>query len=175
MLPPRRPRSSRQPQPVIAEQRPAAAPSVAKAAPAGPTRFSFQQSVTTVRESDVAARIVIRRSGDLSGAASVSWWTVDGTALADSDYADLGARIERFEPGEASRTVYVPLTNDAVAEPAKSFGVRLGRRDGATAGRIHLGDARRRRRRRLKRLSLPLSLSERPPQRRLSSRRRQRP
>ncbi len=122
------------PPPVIAEQRPAAAPSVARAAPAGPTRFSFPQSVTSVREGDVAARIVIRRSGDLSGAASVSWWTVDGTALADSDYADLGARIERFEPGEASRTVYVPLTNDAVAEPAKSFGVRLGRRDGAAAG-----------------------------------------
>ena len=122
------------PQPVIVEQRPAAAPSVARAAPTGPTRFSFPQSVTTVREGDVAARIVIRRSGDLSGAASVSWWTVDGTALADSDYADLGARIERFNPGEASRTVYVPLTNDAVAEPAKSFGVRLGRRDGATAG-----------------------------------------
>ena len=40
----------------------------------------------------------------------------------------------RFAPGEASRTVYVPLTNDAVAEPAKSFGVRLGRRDGALAG-----------------------------------------
>ena len=57
------------PQPVIAEQRPAAAPSVARAAPAGPTRFSFPQSVTTVREGDVAARIVIRRSGDLSGAA----------------------------------------------------------------------------------------------------------
>ena len=87
-----------------------------------------------MREGDVAARIVIRRSGDLSGAATVSWWTVEGTALADSDYADLGARVEQFAPGEASRTVYVPLTNDAVAEPAKSFGVRLGRRDGALAG-----------------------------------------
>ena len=122
------------PQPVVAEQRPAAAPPVVNAAPAGPTRFGFQQSVTTVREGDVAARIVIRRSGNLSGAATVSWWTVEGTALADSDYADLGARVEQFAPGEASRTVYVPLTNDAVAEPAKSFGVRLGRRDGALAG-----------------------------------------
>ena len=122
------------PQPVVAEQRPAAAPPVVNAAPAGPSRFGFQQSVTTVREGDVAARIVIRRSGNLSGAATVSWWTVEGTALADSDYADLGARVEQFAPGEASRTVYVPLTNDAVAEPAKSFGVRLGRRDGALAG-----------------------------------------
>jgi serine/threonine protein kinase len=119
------------PQPALAEPSPAAA---AHPAAAGPTRFGFQQSVTTVREGDVAARIVIRRSGDLSGTATVSWWTVDGTALADADYADLGARIERFAPGEVSRTVYVPLTNDAVAEPAKSFGVRLGRRDGAVEG-----------------------------------------
>jgi hypothetical protein len=61
----------------------------------------------------------------------VSWWTEQGTALADADYADLGARIEIFGAGEASRTVYVPLTNDAVREPSKSFRVLLGRGEGA--------------------------------------------
>jgi hypothetical protein len=97
---------------------------------AGPVRFVFQQDVVTVREGDVAARITIRRSGDLSGTATVSWWTAQGTAIADADYADLGARIERFAPGEASRTIYVPLTNDAVREPQKSFRVLLGRGEG---------------------------------------------
>jgi hypothetical protein len=82
--------------------------------------------VLGVREGDVAARIVIRRSGDLSGAAEISWWTADGTAVADRDFADLGARVERFAPGEASRTVFVPLTNDAAPEPARSFTVLLG-------------------------------------------------
>ena len=33
---------------------------------AGPARFAFQQQAMSVREGDVAARIVIRRSGDLS-------------------------------------------------------------------------------------------------------------
>src|SRR5687767_1384524 len=108
----------------------APAPSM-PAATAGPTSFAFQQDLATVREGDVAARITIRRSGNLSGTASVSWWTEEGTARADADYADLGARIERFEPGEASRTVYVPLTNDAVREPSKSFRVLLGRGEGA--------------------------------------------
>ncbi len=102
----------------------------APGASAGPTSFAFQQQFATVREGDVAARITIRRSGDLLGAASVSWWTAEGTARADTDYADLGARIERFESGEASRTVYVPLTNDAVREPSKSFRVLLGRGEG---------------------------------------------
>jgi hypothetical protein len=111
------------------EEAPAPAPAVA----AGPTRFLFQQGVVTVREGDVAARITIRRSGDLSGSATVSWWTAQGTARADADYADLGARIERFEPGEASRTIYVPLTNDSVREPPKNFRVLLGRGEGGEA------------------------------------------
>lgn len=110
--------------PVAAEVTP---PTTAQAAPPGPPRFAFQQPVLSVRESDVAARIVIRRSGDLSGAAEISWWTADGTAVADRDFADLGVRIERFAPGEASRTVFLPLTNDAEPEPTKSFNVLLGR------------------------------------------------
>ena len=109
------------------------APAPAPAVSVGPTRFLFQQGVVTVREGDVAARITIRRSGDLSGSASVSWWTAQGTARADADYADLGARIERFEPGEASRTIYVPLTNDSVREPPKNFRVLLGRGEGGEA------------------------------------------
>ena len=123
------------PSPGASEQAPAtAAVAPAPAAPvasAGPTRFAFQQGVASVREGDVAARITIRRSGDLSGTASVSWWTAEGTARADADYADLGARIERFEPGEASRTIFVPLTNDTVREQTKSFRVLLGRGEGA--------------------------------------------
>jgi Protein kinase domain/Calx-beta domain len=104
------------------------------AAAPGPTRFSFTQSVTTVRESDVAARIVIHRSGDVSGTADVAWWTGEDSAKAEADYADLGARVERFEPGERNRTVFVPLTNDAIAEPGKSFQVFLGHGDSAREG-----------------------------------------
>jgi len=117
----------------------AEAPSRAvEAAPAtsGETTFSFQVPATRVREGDVAARIVIQRSGDLSGSAEVSWWTADGTAVAERDYADLGARVERFAPGEKSRIVYVPLTNDAVAEPSRSFKVMLGRGDAARSGSV---------------------------------------
>ena len=58
----------------------------------------------------------------------------NGSAIADDDYADLGARVERFEPGEQSRIVYVPLTNDAAAESTKSFNVYLGRGDAAQDG-----------------------------------------
>ena len=111
-----------------------AAPMVAT----GPTRFGFQQDLLSVREGDVAARITIRRSGNLSGTATVSWWTEEGTARADADYADLGARVERFAPGEASRTVYVPLTNDAVREEAKSFRVMMSRGEGTADAAVRV-------------------------------------
>jgi len=120
-------------QPVAEAPRPAAEPPPAAG---GATYFSFQVPATSVREGDVAARIVIQRSGDLSGSAEVSWWTGDGTAVADRDYADLGARVERFAPGEKSRIVYVPLTNDAVPEPARTFKVMLGRGDAARSGSV---------------------------------------
>lgn len=132
------------PSPPIAEPVATPAPAaVAQAAPtssamaAGTVRFSFERDSLTVREGDVAARIVIRRSGDLSSAAEVSWSAASGTAVADRDYADLGARIERFAPGESSRTVYVPLTNDSVPEPARSFRVVL---DGDTEIRVEILD-----------------------------------
>src|SRR5262245_1350895 len=133
-----------EPQVAKAEPEPAqqpiaeAPPRAAETTPAASseTSFSFQVPATTVREGDVAARIVIQRSGDLSGSAEVSWWTADGSAVADRDYADLGARVERFAPGEKSRIVYVPLTNDAVAEPARSFKVMLGRGDSARSGSV---------------------------------------
>jgi serine/threonine protein kinase len=113
---------------------PGAAAMESPAAAPGASRFAFQRPAMTVHEGDVAARIVIQRSGDLSGAAAISWWTAGGTAVPDRDYADLGVRIEHFEPGEENRTVYVPLTNDAVPEPARSFTVLLGRGAAATAG-----------------------------------------
>jgi hypothetical protein len=113
---------------------PAAIPEPASATPeapaSGPSRFAFSLPVLTVSESDVAARIVIRRSGNTAERASIAWWTADGSALADQDFADLGRRAERFAPGETMRAVFVPLTNDTVAEPVKSFNVYLGRADG---------------------------------------------
>jgi len=121
--------------PVNAATAPAEMPATpAAAAPVstpGVMRFSFAQPVATVRENEVAARIVIRRTGDTRAAATIAWWTGNGTAIADDDYADLGARVERFEPGEQSRTVYVPLTNDSIAESTKSFDVYIGRGEAA--------------------------------------------
>ncbi len=94
--------------------------------PAGPARFSFAQPALRVAESEVAARVVIRRSGDLSGSAAIAWWTAPGTADAERDFADLGRRVEQFGPGERQRMIFVPLTNDADAESNEYFNVFIG-------------------------------------------------
>jgi hypothetical protein len=109
---------------------PAPKAAAAEAPAAGPARFAFSQPVLTVSEGQVAARIVIRRSGNTAESASIAWWADNGSAIADQDFADLGRRVERFAPGETMRAVFVPLTNDAVEEPVKSFNVYLGRADG---------------------------------------------
>jgi len=110
---------------------PAPAAATTDAPAPGPARFDFSQPVLTVSESDVAARIVIHRSGNTAQRASIVWWTAGESAVADQDFADLGRRVERFAPGETMRVVFVPLTNDTVAETVKSFYVYLGRADGS--------------------------------------------
>ena len=120
--------------PVPVEKSPAPTPAPVAAAPekapdpppAGPARFSFAQAALRVAESEVAVRILIRRSGDLSGSNAIAWWTAPGTANAESDFADLGRRVEQFQPGERQRIVFVPLTNDADGEPNEYFNVFIG-------------------------------------------------
>lgn len=109
--------------------------------PAAPEpRFIFARPVATVSEGRVAARIVVQRSGNTAGQASVVWWTSQDTAIAGVDYADLGLRVEKFAQGEQSRAVFVSLVNDTVAEPTKSFNVYLGRDDpGASHLEPHSG------------------------------------
>ena len=100
------------------------AQTVAAAIAASP-RFAFAERTLTVNEGDGSARVLIRRTGLLDEAASVVWWTTDGTAVADEDYAVLGARVARFAVGEDTQVLYVPLIGDSLRESRESFVVNL--------------------------------------------------
>ena len=114
------------PEPEPAPAPVAAKPQQATPAPAGPVHFSFGQSELRVAESAVAARVLIRRTGDLSGNAAIAWWSAPGSADRESDFADLGRKVERFRPGERERIVFVPLSNDTDAEKSEYFNVFIG-------------------------------------------------
>jgi hypothetical protein len=116
------------PEPAAPEQaaEPAASPVEPRAAtPTEPSQFTFTERSMTVGEGETSARIVIRRTGSFAEKESVVWWTANRSALADEDYAVLGARIETFAPGEEVRVVHVPLIADSLPERAESFVVNL--------------------------------------------------
>ena len=90
-----------------------------------PTSFEFATGTVTVAESMPAAAVSILRRGGTREAASVTWWTTPGTALAGADYADLGRQTATFAPGQQTSTIYVPIISDSVPEARESFGLNL--------------------------------------------------
>jgi len=119
-----------------------AAAAIPNASPAEADGFSFERTSLSVRENQAAVPIVIRRTGSVSHEARVIWWCEPGTAIAGTDYADLGPRSERFAAGESSHTVYVPIVDDSLPEATKYFTVHLGQPDGETSRLKPLAEAR---------------------------------
>jgi hypothetical protein len=88
-------------------------------------RFEFENRRVTVSESSAIATLVLRRLGDPRGETTVSWWTVEETAVADEDYANFGVLVETFGDGEEVREIYIPLVVDSIAERTERFHVEL--------------------------------------------------
>jgi hypothetical protein len=104
---------------------------VAPEPPPTPETFAFGIPVVNVSEGDAAAAIIILRSGGRRAPSSITWWTSEGTATADIDYADLGKVVEKFAAGEQNRTIHIPIVGDRVVEGPESFYVNLAASDGA--------------------------------------------
>ncbi|HEY8518646.1 MAG TPA: protein kinase [Gammaproteobacteria bacterium] len=123
-----------------ADARPQPAAEPRPTAPAPRSAFGFAVSEIVVSERSTAVAVdIVRLAG--SGAASVAWWTSDGTAVGGEDYADFGAVIERFEPGERRRTIYIPITADGTPEDREWFHVNLN--DAPDGNRSPAGNVKR--------------------------------
>ena len=83
-----------------------------------------------VSEGETAA-FVVRLSAASGLAVTVAYRTVDGTAVAGSDYKSASGEL-RFEPGEATQTVSVETLEDELSEDAERFTVELSAASGAT-------------------------------------------
>ena len=77
---------------------------------------------TTADEKDGNARVSVLlggTAGQASGSAvTVAYSTSSGTATADSDYSTTAGTLT-FAPGETAKTIVIPITDDAAAEPAE--------------------------------------------------------
>lgn len=93
--------------------------------PPAPETLGFGLSVMHVSEADASAAVLVLRDGGRREVSPFTWWTVDGTATAGSDFARLEPRVERFARGEQNRTIYVPIVGDRSAEGPEIFYVRV--------------------------------------------------
>jgi glucose/arabinose dehydrogenase len=87
--------------------------------------------VQTTENSGEAIVTVSRGNG--IGTASVDYLTENDTALANSDYQPVSGRLT-FNQGELSKTIRVPLINDAMGEPNETFRLRFSNPTGVNLG-----------------------------------------
>jgi serine/threonine protein kinase len=106
-------------------------------AAAGPGRLGFAADTITVSESARVAPLRVVRRGGAEGTVSFRWRTIDGSAVADRDYAALGTIRESLGPGETSKTLLIPIVSDSIAESTELFDVVIeDPTAGATLGPI---------------------------------------
>ena len=108
--------------------------------------IAFNQSVYTVGESGGFTTITVNRTNDLSGAATVDYFTRDFTDAATlapcntlSDFASSRCDYTsafgtlRFEPGETSKTFIVLISQDSFVETPESLSLTLTNPTGGAA------------------------------------------
>lgn len=85
----------------------------------------FSVAAVSVGESDGSVSLSVTRVGSVAAAASVQFSTVDGSAVAGSDYTATSGTLS-WAPGESdARSITVPILSDRFAEQTKEFSVVL--------------------------------------------------
>jgi uncharacterized repeat protein (TIGR01451 family) len=101
----------------------------------------------TVNEGSGNAIVTVTRTGNTSGAVSINYATSDtlpisnncqdklGIASARCDYATTTGTLQ-FAAGETSKTISIPIVDDALVEGNETFSLTLSNPQGATVGAI---------------------------------------
>lgn len=89
----------------------------------GAPAASFSVADVTVTEG-AAAAVIVTRSGATAGTATIDYATSNGSAAAPGDYSSTSGTLT-FAPGEASKSISIPTTNDSAFEDTESFSVTI--------------------------------------------------
>ncbi len=90
-----------------------------------PGNIVFNSGVSFgTNEDSGSAAIVIDRVNGSSGIITADYTTSNGSAIAGQDYTATSATVT-FLNGEVSKTIFVPIINDTLDEPAEGFNVTL--------------------------------------------------
>jgi hypothetical protein len=98
-------------------------------APAGTPLVSVSDPFVDEQSGAVTFTVTLDRPS--TGVVSMNYGTVNGTALAGTDYVATSGTLN-FAPGEVAKTVTVSLVNNALAELDESFSLQLTGLTGAT-------------------------------------------
>jgi hypothetical protein len=100
-----------------------------------PTLSINDVTVTEGNAGTTAATFTVTLSAAAASAITVNYASVDGTALAGSDYAAATGTLT-FAPAETTKTVSIDVSGDAAVEPAETFSVDLSAAAGATIAKV---------------------------------------
>lgn len=90
------------------------------------TQFSLNEDGTPV------AAVTINRTGGTGGAVSAIVTLADLTATAPGDYTNAPITVN-FADGESTKTIVIPIANDAIVEAAETLQLTLGNPTGGVA------------------------------------------
>ena len=104
-------------------------------APAAPPALSVADATAAEPDAGQSATLdfVVTLNRAASGTVSVDYATSDGTATAGADYTAASGTLS-FQPGETSKTVSVPVLNDAHDEGSETMTLTLSNATGAVIG-----------------------------------------
>ena len=88
----------------------------------GNVQFSVS-SIQVIEDIGVLS-VTVLRTGGASGTLTVDYSTADGTAIAGQDYTSTSGTLT-FNGGETSKTILIPIADDATTEPDEVFTVAL--------------------------------------------------
>jgi serine/threonine protein kinase len=101
------------------------------------SRIELAADAIDVPITDPAARVIVRRKGNLHGEVIFTWWTESGTAKPGQDFMAVAPHPETIEDGKNSVSLFIPVVGDSTRRQPKSFyvvindpspGVALGAR-----------------------------------------------
>ncbi|MEA2176200.1 MAG: hypothetical protein QOD00_3792 [Blastocatellia bacterium] len=88
------------------------------------TSVQLSESALSVNESGNSATLTVYRYGTSTGTVTVDYSTSDGTASQRTDYTSVSGTLT-FGPNVQSRTIVIPIINDAYVEGTETINVTL--------------------------------------------------
>jgi hypothetical protein len=96
--------------------------------------LELSKSSYSVVQGAGSVTITVNRIGGSSGAASISYATSNGTAVAGTDFTAASGTLKWADADAASKTVSIPISGSSLFSGTRSFSVKLSTPAGSTLG-----------------------------------------